>query len=210
MGEVKVLKGKLTVRDRKTGNIVKEIEIPAGQVIKFWQEKEPNNWHRKEFDRNKDGLVHTQIIQDIQKIIRKISYIEGNNTLKSKCLAEITTVAPKPKTQQSHSISKYKQLLKDHFQKHQQSLSRFKDKKLLVYICIYLRKERYEQSDVDNFIKPIIDALKEYFGDDNKVEAIIAEKKQLFEEYHQEDLDFLESSLVAILDIKARKNLLTF
>ena len=68
----------------------------------------------------------------------------------------------------------------------------------------YLRKERYEQSDVDNFIKPLIDGLKEYFGDDNKVQTVIAEKKMLDEKYAEEDFDFLECSLVTITDFKAR------
>ena len=148
--------------------------------------------------------MHSQIGQDTKRILDKLSYPDEKGFLKAKYLIEIMSVSPKPKTQQSKSATKYKKLLKEEMKKREKNLAKFKDKKLLVYICIYLRKERYEQSDVDNFIKLLIDGLKEYFGDDNKVQTVIAEKKMLDEQYEDEDLDFLECSLVVITDFKAR------
>ena len=207
--EIKVKKVKLTMRNRKTGEET-ELVNAENAIIKMMREKEPDYSHRTRFDKNKDALLHPQIGQDVKKIMDKFSYTDKNGFLKGKYLIEIMSVSPKPKTQQSKSVSKYKKLLKEELIKRRNNLAKFKNKKLLIYICIYLRKERYEQSDVDNFIKPLIDGLKEYFGDDNKVQTVIAEKKQLDERYDEQDFDFLECSLVAITDFKARDMVLNF
>jgi len=45
MDEIKVLKEKLTIRDSSLCNIIKEIEIPSGQIIQYWSEKRPNTSH---------------------------------------------------------------------------------------------------------------------------------------------------------------------
>lgn len=207
--ELKVKNVRLTQKNRETGEET-EIFNANNATVKMMVEKKPDYWYRKIFDRNRDALLHKQVAQDTKKILDKLSYTDEKGNLKAKYLTEVMTVSPKPKTQQSKSASKYKQLIREQMEKRKTNLAKFKDKKLLVFICVYLRKERYEQSDVDNFAKPIIDGMKEYFGDDNKVQTVIIKKKMLDEKYDKEDLDFLEGSLIMITDINAEETILGF
>lgn len=207
--ELKVKNVRLTQKNRETGEET-EILNANNAVVKMMVEKKPDYWYRKMFDRNRDALLHEQVAQDTKKILDKLSYTDEDGNLKAKYLTEIMTVSPKPKTQQSKSASKYKQFIKEQMKKRKMNLAKFKDKKLLVYICVYLRKERYEQADADNFAKPIIDGMKEFFGDDNQIQTIITKKKMLDEKYDKEDLDFLEGSLVMITDISAEEKILGF
>ena len=201
--EFKVKNIRLTKINRKTGEETEIINADDG-VIKMKREKECDFSYRYRFDKNRDSIMHKQIAKDAERFINKLSYTDEGGCLKAKYLVEIMLVSPKPKTQQSKSSPKYKKLIKEQIEKRKKNLAKFKNKKLLVYICVYLRKERYEQSDVDNFTKPIIDGMKEYFGDDNIVQTVIVEKKMLDEQYDEKDLDFLECSLVVITEYGAK------
>ena len=77
----------------------------------------------------------------------------------------------------------------------------------LIYLYIYLSKKRFD-ADVDNLAKPILDALKPYFGDDSKVHILIVEKKQLYKGYDPKHLDYLENALIIILDVMTRDDII--
>lgn len=215
MGEIKIKSGKLTIRDRKTGEIVEEINIPEGEVIKFWKEEETDNWHRERFDRSKDGLVHSQIAQDIDKITKNVSYEDKNGSLKSKYNLWLSTLSPKPKTlqrkgdkRQTQQRNIYKNLFQEEFEKNKQDLEKFKRKGLFVYLCFYLRDRKYKTTDLDNYPKLILDALKPYIGDDSQITTLLLEKKQLYKDYNNSDLDFVENSLIIVAEENAKQDII--
>ena len=205
-------KGKFSLRDAKTGEIIGE-----GNMNEIFAKPEdnPDNSHRERLDRKKQGLVHKQIYDDMQKIMKQVSYIDETNFPKGKYQTWTKTIEPNPKTLQrkggqSNIRKKYREILEEYFKKEKDELGKFKDKKLLVYLCFYLRKDRFEKSDVDNYIKWFIDSFKEYIGDDKQIATLIAEKKQLDDNYEEADLDFLETTLVYITEHRARSDLLKF
>ena len=133
---------------------------------------------RKILDRNRDCIVHKQNVEDIDIFMKKIPHTinEKGQTI-AKCQIWADIVPPKPKSFQSKSKPKYMEYLKEHFETRKKKLEKFKDLNLMIYLSIYLSKERFT-SDVDNFAKPILDALKPFFGDDSKVHILIVEKKK--------------------------------
>jgi len=214
MGEIKITRGKITIRDRKTGNIVNEIEIPAGQIIKYWPEKEPDNSHRERLNREKDGLLHPQIAQDIIRIRDSVSYIGKEGNLLGKYNMFMFTLSPKPKTlqrkggnEQSKQRNIYKDYITEEFKKNRDALEKFKGLKIFVYLCFYLRKKKFEGTDLDNYPKLILDCLKPFSGDDSQIITLLLEKKQLYVDYHKADLDFIENTLIIVAEENARKDI---
>lgn len=92
--------------------------------------------------------------------------------------------------------------------KNEKNLRKFKGKNLFIYLCFYLRKVKYENSDVHNYHDLVIDAFNPYVGDDSKITSVHLEKKKLNEKYPKEDLDFLENTLVVIVEDKHKNDLL--
>jgi len=201
-----IKRAKLTMRDKKTGEI-KEIEIAPTKV---WSrvEDEPDNWHRKEFDRFTGNIAHPQIIRDIEKIGRKIMALQPNGINFN---AFILTTRPMPLQKGDSKQSKYRKLYRDRLdeaiKKNEKNLRKFKGKNLFIYLCFYLRKVKYENSDVHNYHDLVIDAFNPYIGDDSKITSVHLEKKKLNEKYPKEDLDFLENTLVVIVEDKHKNDL---
>ena len=125
----------------------------------------------------------------------------------SKYDAYAINLSANPKSSQGKQKSEYKKIIISQLEKGRSALEKFKGREILVYIAVYIRKERYDTNDVDNFVKTIIDALKPYVGDDSKVVVIIAEKK-LIGDYPIEDLDFLEQVLLVVTVPEAKIDLL--
>jgi hypothetical protein len=99
------------------------------------------------------------------------------------------------------------QLLRENFQRHKKDLEKFKEKEaLLLYVRIYLREGKFTQNDVDNYIKVLVDVLKEFVGDDSKFVSIYFDKVNLtgIEEI---DADFFEQSLIFISTADAKEDL---
>lgn len=118
----------------------------------------------------------------------------------------ITNLPPNPSSSQGDRKAQYKQYLLDALDKKKTDLEKFKGKKVLVYLAVYLRRKRFETNDVDNFIKVILDALKVYIGDDKDVVSILTDKK-ILEGYPAQDLDFIEQVLLVITDPAAKSDL---
>lgn len=166
-------------------------------------------WWRTILDKNKDCILHEQNAEDLNKFIKNnIPYTRNENGQKiAKGEIYATLIPPKPKSSQTHSISKYKKNLNDFFKTRKNNLDRFKNLNKLIYLCFYLSEKRFK-ADVDNLAKPVLDALKPYFGDDSKIHTLIVEKKQLKEGYEPEDLDYYENSVIIILDVMTRDNII--
>jgi len=192
----------------KRGN-EKILELKGDEIASFSliPEKSVSPYWRKILDRNRDCLVHKQNYEDLNSFIKNIphTYNENGQPI-AKYEAWACVVPPKPKSLQASSVSKYKKNLTEFFETQKDKLQKFKDLNLLIYLCVYLRKERFD-TDVDNLAKPILDSLKPYFGDDKKVHTLIVEKKQLYDNYDPTDLDFIENSLVIILDSMVRNDI---
>jgi Holliday junction resolvase RusA-like endonuclease len=125
-----------------------------------------------------------------------------------------STLQPKPRPFQKRGgkrnknwRNKYKEYLSEDISKNEKDLKKFKNKKVLLYLCFYLRKRNFEQSDIDNYVELIMDALKCYIGDDKNVVNLIVDKKMLYEEYDPSDLDFLENTLVLVSEPLAKKDI---
>lgn len=167
---------------------------------------QPTHWYRDALVRGKQGILCTQILQDMTKIAFNLSkpspqgYVGKYNFLSF-------NFDVNPKSSQGRKVSSYKESLAIELKKHASGMVPFKDKKLLLYVCVYLRKERFEKDDTDNFIKVIQDSLVPYVGDDKNIVSVIAEKKQL-ENYPDEDMDFLEKVVVLITDPAAKSDIL--
>jgi len=209
-----LIKGTLTIRDPNTGKIIKEIDIKPNDTLMYKREEIQDLSYRIRLDRKKSGLFHKQVHDDMMKIVEQTSINNGTKFPKGKYLTWMKSIEPNPKTLQrrggqSEQRKAYKETLEEYFKKSEKELEKFKDKKLLVYLCFYLRKERFETSDVDNYVKWFIDTFKEYIGDDKQVETLIAEKKQLYDDYSKEDLDFLETTIVYITEHSAIEDILT-
>ena len=162
----------------------------------------------KSLDRKKDGILPPEIVDDMVKISFNLTREGPNGRRIGNYLLEIINLPANPKSSQNPKMrSQYKKVLIEQMERHRNGLIKFKDKKVLVYVAIYLRKEKFQKYDVDNFLKAIIDALQEYIGNDRDVELIIAEKKSL-EGYPVEAYDFLEQIVVAVTTPNARSDIL--
>ena len=160
------------------------IEI-RGKKARITPEDKFDPWWRMSQDRKTEGVTPNELLQDMDRIAMNLTTPSGDGTRIGKYPFDAFNVTPNPKSSQGHAKSSYRDALIGKLKKRERELLPFKNlDKLLVYIVVYLRKSRYEESDLDNFLKGIIDALKPFIGDDNKIVTLIAEKK-LLEDYQQ-------------------------
>ncbi len=187
--------------DRKSGKPQKAIISP---------EKEGAKWYREKWNRKKDGVLVPEILEDMNKIGISLCKTNEKGELVGKYPdAFITNLPANPKASR-RSRKEYLSYLKEYIKKegHDKDIKKFYGKKVLIYIAVYLRRSRYEEgNDIDNFEKPILDALKEYIGDDSQVDTLIGEKK-LLPNYYEEDLDFIEQVIIAITNPEAKVDIL--
>ncbi len=181
------------------------IEIRNGS-IRFIPEDGAYPWWRKQLDRQKEGILCPQIANHMLKVASNLTKKDEQGQRVGKYDVYITNLPPNPKSSQGNMKTKYKRNIISCLEKKKEGLEKFKDKEIFVYVAIYLRPERYKTHDIDNFLKAIIDSLKEYTGDDSKVVCILADKYQL-EDYPKEDLDFLEQAFIVVADPKARREI---
>ena len=104
----RVEKARLTVKD-ENGNVIEVKDFPKGGTLRVMKEDKPDNWHRERFDRFKDGIAHSQIIQDSQNIAIKLMELQprGINFFSY-------TLQPKPMPLQKgdSDTSRYRRLYK--------------------------------------------------------------------------------------------------
>lgn len=163
---------------------------------------------RNTLDGEKDTVLHHQNAEDIDKFLRHIPHTineEGIPIAKGEIL--VMLVGVQPKSRQSSTIQRYRQNLNDFFYGKEEKLNRFRGINKLVYLYFYLSPNRFD-SDVDNLAKPILDALKPYFGDDKRVHILIAEKKQLSPGYDPNNYEILENTVIIVLDAMTREDIL--
>lgn len=175
--------------------------------IRFVPEDVTYPWWRERLSREKEGVLCPQIIQHMWKISLNLSEDDGTGRRIGKYNCFMTNLPPKPKSSQGSSKTKYKKHLLSYLKRNEDDLKKFKDKEIFVYIALFLREKKFNKYDVDNFAKAIIDSLKDYTGDDNKVTSVYIEKFKL-ENYPVKDLDFLEQAVILIADPKARQDIL--
>ena len=182
------------------------IEIRENSIT-FISEDKTHPWWRERLNREKDGILCPLILQKMQKLKSNLSRVNdgGQRVCKYNCF--ITNLPPNPKSSQGKMKVRYKKHLITCLKKNSKDLEKFKNKDVFVYIVIYLRPEKYNTYDVDNFLKAIIDSLKDFIGDDNKVVSILADKLRL-ENYPKEDLDFFEQVLLVVTNPRARLDIL--
>jgi hypothetical protein len=175
--------------------------------LKFFPENFTNPWWRDESNRQEDGILCYQIVEDMKNIVMNLTEINKNGERKGKYKGFCTSIAPNPKSSQGSFKAKYQKALINELKKSKNELLKFKDEKTLLYVCIYLRLEKYEKYDLDNFLKAIVDSLKPFIGDDKNIVTLIAEKK-ILHGYHTADLDFLEQIFILITEPSAKADLL--
>lgn len=181
------------------------IEI-ENSSIRITPESETIPWWRQAFDKQTQGILCPEIVADMERIAKNLSEVREDGVMIGKYGAFMTSLPPKPRSSQGKRRKDFRRYLIDSLKEHEQNLQKFKDKKVLIYIAVYLRKERFETNDTDNFIKAIIDAVKVYIGDDKNVLSILTEKRCL-DGYPVLDLDFLEQTLLVIVEPEARKDI---
>lgn len=145
--------------------------------------------------------------QDIDRIVKNLTKDGPDGKRLGKYDVVLKTLPAKPKSSQGASKTEYQKTLIEQLKKSGEDFTKFRNKEILVYICVYLREEKYKTHDVDNFIKAIIDALKPFIGDDSGVVTVIAEKKPI-RNYQEEDLDFLEQVFVVVTTPEAKADIL--
>lgn len=182
------------------------IEI-RNDIIKFIPEENTEPWWRLGLDRQEDGFLFPEIANDIERIASNLTVTGEDGLKRGKYNLFMTNLTPNPKSSQGNMKAKYSAYLIKKLQSRAVDLKRFYDKKVLIYLAIYLRKERFETNDVDNFIKVTLDAIKTYTGDDRNVVSVIAEKK-ILEGYPVQDLDFIEQILLVITDPEAKADIM--
>jgi len=185
-------------------------EITVGGVKKNFVRIIPSKintpWHRTSFDKNKDGLLIKEIADDMQRITSNLLKKNENGKLIGKYNFFIVNLTPNPKSSQGKWKSAYKKFLIDKLKKSKEDLEKFKGKKVFVYVCVYLRKQKMQRNDVDNFLKAILDSLIPYIGDDVNNVSVHIDKKEL-EGYSKEDLDFIEQIFIVVTDPAAKKDI---
>jgi len=181
-------------------------------TIKIKKEKKVDNWHRKSFDREKDAILLPRVSRDMG-LLMGTQVIEKEGQLIGKRKVHCGSIPIRPKTFGNRKIKKsekkrrYLKNLQEYFTKNKKDLEKFQEEKeLLVYICFYLRERSYYQNDLDNYIKVMLDALKKFIGDDNKIVCLIVEKKGIIGA-EEIDLDFFEQSLMFISTPDAKQDL---
>lgn len=182
------------------------VEINKGKV-KLTLEDETHPWWREERNREKDSILCPEIAKKIIDIASNLTYENDKGEKLGKYNFEIINLPPNPKSSQGKMKTRYKNHIIDFLKERGKGLERFKDKEILLYVGIYLRPERYESYDIDNFLKAVIDSLKEFIGDDNKIISLLVDKYKI-EDYPKEDLDFLEQVLIVVTDPKAKQDIL--
>jgi len=173
-------------------------------------EQKGTTWYRMQMDRKKDGLLTPEMIADIQKIGINLSKINEKRQYIGKYPNLFVANFPANPKSSKKSKKEYSSHLKEHIVKKGwgKEFAKFHNKRVLIYIIIYLRESRYKNgNDVDNFAKSILDSLKEYIGDDSQVDILIIEKK-LLSGYDEKDLDFLEQAIVAVTNPEAKADIL--
>ena len=178
-------------------------------TIKIIKEEKPNTWYRERFDRDKQGIICNEIARDMQWLTKNLTTTNEEGKLVGKYNIVMFNLQNKPKTLQRRgkNRSEYKKILIKEMKKRENDLLKFKDTFVLVYLCFYLRKEKFMTTDLDNYSKTVIDALKEFIGDDSKIVSLILEKKELGS-YPKEDMDFVEQALLVLTDPKARTDII--
>ena len=139
--------------------------------------------YRRYLNREKDAIL-------LPVVSRDMGILAGNNAIekdgkivgKRNIYLSSIPIKPKPfgnlKGKSSKQKEKYKNYFREHFKKKGEELEKLKkEKHLLVYLCFYLREKKFLKSDIDNYIKVIIDVLSEFIGDDSKIVSLIVEKK---------------------------------
>jgi len=213
MENIKIKKAKLIIH--KEDGITEEIDLPGAEIVKIEREKKSNGWYRQRLDRNKDGLLHPQIMQDLARFVKGLAQDNEDGKYIAKYDWWGYTIPVKPKTLQKRGDKRqrkrrniYKQYLIEEIEKHKEGLEELFGKKVIIYLCFYLRRSKYEQSDLDNYAKLILDSIKSYIGDDSQITTLLMDKKLLYQHYDDADLDFLENTLIIVADEKAKKDLL--
>lgn len=168
--------------------------------------------YRKYFNREKDAILLPIVSRDVgilagNNIIEK----KGNLIGKRQIYVSSIPIKPKPfgnlKRNNSKQKEKYKNYFKEHFKKKGEELEKLKkEENLLVYLCFYLRERKFLKTDVDNYVKVIIDALSDFIGDDNKIVSLIVEKKGLIN-IDPKDADFFEQTLIFVSTPDAKEDL---
>lgn len=175
------------------------------KIVSVTPEERTDYWYRQRLDREKDGLVPPEIMDDMLKIGKNLTYLDEEGNRRGRFNNWIGTLSPNPKPSEL-SRSRYITLLRNHIMKkeYDKDLLKFKNKDVLVYIVVYLGKKRYSSgNDVDNIAKPVLDALKLFIGDDAHVVTLIVEKKCL-PDYPKEDLNFIEQVVACVTDTRAK------
>lgn len=163
---------------------------------------------KNQLKKNKDSVMHQEMKNDLIRFIYFIpTYIDKKGIERIKCEISCFMIPVKPKSVGGGKKQIYRKYLEDYLKSKSKSLEKFKDFEIIVYIFAYFGKDRYN-TNVDNLPQPIINAMKPYFQGDRKVKVLIVEKKKLNENYPEDDLDYLENSMVIIADAMVRNNIL--
>lgn len=174
--------------------------------IKFIVEDKTYPWWRNQLHRQKDAILCPQILEHINKIGLDLTKVNEKGQRVGKYNAFMTNLKPNPKSSQGKMKKKYQKYLIEELKKSSDKLEKFRDKEVFLYIAVYLRPEKFDTYDLDNFLKAIIDSLNAFIGDDSRVVSILTDKIKLMD-YPKEDLDFLEQVIIVIGDPKARSDI---
>ena len=159
---------------------------------------------KKQLKKNKDSVMHKEMKANLVSFINRLpSNFDKDGKEIIKCKISSFMIPVKPKSMQGEKKKIYRKYLEDFFKTKSKSLERFKELGIFVYICVFLSKKRYS-TNVDNIAKPIIDAMKPYFEGDRKITVLIVEKKMLDEKYPEDDLDYLQNSMIIVVDANYR------
>ncbi len=184
------------------------VETDGGTITLIPEHTTTPTW--RNLDRKKEGIVPDELLKDYFKIAMNLTKPYDDGKRIGKYHIFMTTISPNPKSSQGALKSFYKEAIIENLKKKEEFFmqfnKQFNKKEILLYVAVYLRKDRYEKNDVDNFIKVIVDSLKPFIGDDSRIVSILAEKK-LLGNYPKEDYDFLEQVFILIADPDAKKDI---
>ena len=172
-------------------------DIPLTSEIK-------NKWNKY-----KDSVMHKEMKEDLKRFLKnlpKYTDKQGIERIKCEICSFMIPVTPKSYAKSKRKKKLYRRYLKECIKPKSKLLEKFKEFEIIVYIYVYFSKRRYS-TNVDNIAKPIIDAMKPYFQGDSKVKVLIVEKKMLDESYPKDDLNYLQNSMIIIVDSIARNDI---
>ena len=161
-------------------------------------------------------IFHQEIFKDWNKItenLKSTSNIDERGFIISNTDFTLFPISTKPKTlqkkgNQAEAKENYKERIRKELKKHRDSLSKHKNKWIMLYLIAYLNKEKYENYDVDNIPKHFCDVLKEFTSDDERgdrfIETLIVEKRLL--DNLKIPTSFCEEFLVFIADAKYKEH----